>query len=112
MSLTLRIILVASSLMTCIYAIQRIRSAKVDIGDTVYWILVSFYLLLISVFPDIVSFFSRLFGIQSPVNMVFLSIIALLGYKCFSLSIKVSLLEIKLKTLAIQIGLEKTDQGE
>lgn len=107
MALTLRIVLVACSLLTSVYAIRRIRSARVDIGDTVYWILFSFYLLLISIFPGIMSFFSRLLGIQSPVNMVFLSVIALLGYKCFTLSIKVSAMEIKLKTLALDMSLEQ-----
>jgi hypothetical protein len=107
MALTLRIVLVACSLFTSVYAIRRIRSARVDIGDTVYWILFSFYLLLISIFPGIMSFFSRILGIQSPVNMVFLSVIALLGYKCFTLSIKVSAMEIKLKTLALDLSLEK-----
>lgn len=110
MTLTLRIALVACSLITCVYAIKRIRSAKVDIGDTVYWILFSFYLLIISVFPGIMSFFSRLLGIQSPVNMVFLSVIALLGYKCFTLSIQLSQVEIKLKTLATHMALEETNQ--
>ena len=110
MTLTLRIVLVVCSLLTCAYAIRRIRASGVDISDTVFWILFSFYLLLISIFPGIMSFFSRLLGIQSPVNMVFLSVIALLGYKCFTLSIQLSQVEIKLKTLATHMALEETNQ--
>lgn len=110
MTLTLRIVLVVCSLLTCAYAIRRIRASGVDISDTVFWILFSFYLLLISIFPGIMSFFSKLLGVLSPVNMVFLSVIALLGYKCFTLSIKVSALEIKLKTLAVDMSLEKANK--
>lgn len=112
MTFTLRIVLVVCSVLTCAYAIQRIRAAKVDIGDTVFWILFSFFLLLISIFPDIMSFLARIVGIQSPVNMVFLSVIALLGYKCFTLSIKISALEMKLKMLAIDIALKEKKAEE
>ena len=108
MTVTLRAVLVICSLLTCLYAIQRIRMAKVDINDTVFWIIFSLYLLLISIFPGIMSFFSTVIGIQSPVNMVFLSVIALLGYKCFTLSIKMSTLEMKLKMLALAMSLSES----
>lgn len=107
MTLTLRVVLVVCSLLTCVYAIQRIRMANVDINDTVFWIVFSLYLLVISIFPKIMEFFSIVIGIQTPVNMVFLSVIALLGYKCFTLSIKISTLEMKLKTLAMAMSLSK-----
>ncbi|MPM50867.1 hypothetical protein SDC9_97613 [bioreactor metagenome] len=102
MTITLRVILIVFSVITSAYTIQKIRKSKVDIGDTVFWILFSFYLLLISIFPNIMVFLARLCGIQTPVNMVFLSVIALLGYKCFTLSLKISAMEMKFKLKVIR----------
>lgn len=112
MTLVLRIFLVLCSILTCAYAIRRIRSSGVDINDTIFWIVFSFYLLIISIFPSIMSFFSRLLGFQAPVNMVFLSVIALLVYKCFTLSIKLSALEIKLKTLAGHMSIDRHSNNQ
>ena len=100
MTVTLRVVLVLGSLLTTVFAIRRIRSARIDISDTVFWILFAFFLLLISIFPQIIGLLAQLVGVQSEENVVFLLTIAVLIYKCFTLTIKVSTLELKLKTLA------------
>ena len=110
MTITLRVILIVLSLVTLAYTIHKIRKSKVDIGDTVFWALFALYLLVISVIPGIMVFFARLIGIQSPVNMVFLSVIALLSYKCFTLSLKVSAMDMKFKLKVIQDGLNENEE--
>ncbi len=112
MSITLRILLIAGSLVFATNAIRKIRSSTVEIGDVLFWIVFSALLLLISLFPQIVFFASELFGIQSAVNTVFLCIIALLAYKSFSLSIKVSSLSLKLRRLTAKLATQEAIERE
>ena len=112
MSMILRILLILGSLLFTTHAIRKIRSSTIEIGDALFWIVFSFFLLLISIFPKIIFLATDLFGIQLPVNMVFLCVIALLAYKSFSLSIKVSALSMKLKTLTAMLAAQHEIQFE
>ena len=75
MSVSLRIILVIASILVVFYVLRRIRKAKLKIEYSLFWIVFSFLLLIISIFPKIANFFAKICGIQSPVNFVFLFII-------------------------------------
>lgn len=69
-------------------------------------------LIFMSLFPSVVSFFTRLAGIQSPVNLVFLAIIFILIIKLFSMTVKISELENKTKELTQKIAIDKTLEYE
>jgi len=111
-SIVLRILLIVGSLVFATNTMRKIRASTIEIGDALFWIIFSFFLLLISFFPRIVFFTAELIGIQSPVNMVFLSIIALLAYKSFSLSIKVSALSMKQKMLTATLATQQAIETE
>ena len=112
MTLTLRALLIIVSILATTGVIGRIRKAKMQIEDAVFWVLFSFLLILLAVVPRVLYFFTELLGMQSPANLLFLVIIGLLLMKVFSMSIKLSLLEEKLKTLAQNEALEKLAQDQ
>ena len=112
MTLTLRALLIIVSVLATTGVIGRIRKAKMQIEDAVFWVLFSFLLILLAVVPRVLYFFTELLGMQSPANLLFLVIIGLLLMKVFSMSIKMSLLEEKLKTLAQNEALEKLERSE
>ena len=112
MTLTLRALLIIVSILATTGVIGRIRKAKMQIEDAVFWVLFSFLLILLAVVPRVLYFFTELLGMQSPANLLFLVIIGLLLMKVFSMSIKMSLLEEKLKTLAQNEALEKLERSE
>ena len=112
MTLTLRALLIIVSVLATTGVIGRIRKAKMQIEDAVFWVLFSFLLILLAVVPRVLYFFTELLGMQSPANLLFLVIIGLLLIKVFSMSIKMSLLEEKLKTLAQNEALEKLERSE
>ena len=112
MTLTLRALLIIVSILATTGVIGRIRKAKMQIEDAVFWVLFSFLLILLAVIPRVLYFFTELLGMQSPANLLFLVIIGLLLMKVFSMSIKMSLLEEKLKTLAQNEALEKLERNE
>ena len=112
MTLTLRILLIVASLLTLLFTIHKIRQARIDISDTVFWIFFSLCLLLMSISPEIMNALADFCGVQSPVNMVFLLTGAALVYKSFTLTLKVSTLELKLKMLAVSSAVKETIQAE
>ena len=91
MTLTLRIVLIIASTLVAIYTLHKIRKAQLNIDDAFYWLFFSVLILVMSIFPDIVYFFSNLLGFQTPSNFVFLLIIFLIVIKLFSLSIELSI---------------------
>lgn len=112
LSILFRVVLVLVSLCTTVYFLRKIRKSKVQIQDVLFWIIFSIVLLVLCVFPKIVSFFSDLLGVQSPVNLLFLVIIFLLMVHQFALTIKISMLEKKLYQLGREYALKMNAQGE
>ena len=120
MSLVLRIILIAVSLLTLLFVLIKIRKAQFCVSDTLFWLFFCVILLVIGVFPQIPSFFAKLLGFQAPSNLVFVGVIFLLLIKLFLMSVKLSRLEDKLSRLVSRRALddgkareaEKSDAAE
>lgn len=107
MSLSLKIVMIIISMLTCFYIARKLRKSQMNINDTVFWIFFAVILVLLSVFPGIASWGSRLLGFQAPVNFVFVVVIFLLILRMFTMSIKISVLEDKLKNLTEEIGIRE-----
>lgn len=110
LSTALRILLIAGSLLTLVFMLNRIRISKMQIKDSIFWILFSLMLLLFAIFPQIASWASLLLGIQSPINFVFLFIIFILVVQLFSYSIRLSRMDAKLKQLAQRVAIDEKDK--
>ena len=93
MSGFLRIILIVVSVMTFIYISRKLKKSQLQVMDAFFWIVFSFVLMVIGVFPGIAMFFAKVVGVQSPVNFVYLVVIFLLLLRTFMLTIRISFLE-------------------
>ncbi len=111
MSIVLRILLILFSFITMISMIKKIRSSKVQIEYSIFWILFSVGIIVIAVFPQIVTELAELIGVQSPVNMIFLIIIFILIVRLFQLTVQISQLEYKLKELVQKIAILSSDKN-
>lgn len=88
MSIYLRIILVVISMLSMMNVMKRVRRFKLQIENSIFWIIFSLLLILVAVFPDPMFWLAELLGIQSPANMVFLFVIFILLIKTFNLTLK------------------------
>ena len=68
----IRVCLVLGSLITATYILRRVRLAKVQIEDTIFWLLFSGILLILAIFPGIAYWAAYLLGFQSPINFVYI----------------------------------------
>ncbi len=112
MSWMLRVILVLTSVMTCFWILRKIRKSQVRIEDSVFWLLFSLGLILLSLFPQLASWAANLIGVVSPVNFVFLSIIFVLMLKLFLLSIKTSQQEHKLQSFVQNYAIREKEKED
>ena len=103
----IRVCLIIGSLITAGYILQRVRSAKVQIEDTIFWLLFSAALLILAIFPGIAYWAANLLGFMSPINFVYVVIIFLLLAKQFFMSIKLSQLDSKVRILTEQVALNE-----
>lgn len=110
MTLTLRVVLVLVSLMTLLFVMRKVRSSKIRLEDSMAWILFSGVLFALSVFPGIFDFLAELAGVYSTVNFVFLFFIFVLLILCFSLNMKVSQMDTKIKELTQLLAIEKFER--
>lgn len=107
MSIMLRLVLIAASVLACILVIRRIRKSGLQIDDALFWIVFSFVLIILSVFPNIIYKLADLLKAQSPANLLYLIIIGILIFKVFLMSLHISSLEAKIKVLVQETALQK-----
>jgi len=112
MSILLRIFLFVGAVCTLVYFFSKIRKNNLDIDYSLFWIIFSCVLVVVSIFPAIITWAAQLLGFISPANMVFLLIIFLLTVKLFSVTVKLSRLEHKLKTLSQSIAIKEADEDK
>lgn len=110
MSIELRVVLIVASLLTLVFITKKVRSSKVELDDSIFWFCFAGVLLVLSIFPQIFYFLSKLAGTQAPVNFVFLFFIFVLLILGFSLTMRISRMDTRLKELTQQLAIEKFER--
>lgn len=112
MSITLRIILIISSFCAFLLCIKKIKQSKLRVENSVTWMLGSIFLILMSIFSNVVAWLSEKLGFVSPVNFVFLIIIAFLLIQTFIDNIHITELNEKIKNLNHYIALTEKENKD
>ena len=81
------------------YVLRNIRDQKLQINDSLFWFFFAVLLLVLAIFPGITFFFADILQIESPANLLFLVMFAILIYRSFQQSIRLSQLDNKIKEL-------------
>ena len=107
-----RIVLIVVSLLSTYYILKKIRQSKLQIEYAIFWIVFAGVLVIISLFPWLVTLFTRLLGMQLPVNFVFMVFIFILLVKLFMMTIELSTLENKVKDLTQELALAEKERRD
>lgn len=102
-----RILLILVALSAFWFVIHQIRKAQLQIPDSISWMGFGLICVIIAIFPQISYGLADLLGIQSPVNLVYLVIIALLILRVFKLTLRLSQLDTKIKELSQKIAIDE-----
>lgn len=112
MPLSIRLICVIGAAITFIAIVTRVRRSRVRIQDAIFWILLSFALLVVAIFPGIAFFFAQLLGFQSPSNFVFLVVITILLIKEFTNTLSISALNSRIDQLVQEQALRDYERSK
>lgn len=110
MTLELRVVLVAVSLITLIFVARKVRSSKVKLEDSIFWFCFAVLILVVSIFPQVFYWLSSLAGTDAPVHFVFLFFIFVLLIQSFNLNMRISQADTKIKELTQQLAVEKFER--
>lgn len=95
----LQLVFIVTSLITFIYVLNKIRKHKLNINDSIIWILWSLLLLIISIFPNLGINLATILGFQSTSNFIICIFIFFIYIIVFYQGIQISLLKEKNKEL-------------
>ena len=101
----LQIILALSSIAFLMMTIYFIRKKGLDLYRSLLWLFMAVLFLVLSLFPGIVTFFSRLIGIATASNAIFLIIIFFLLVVSLSMSAALSRHHMRIKRLVQSLSL-------
>lgn len=113
----MRVFIGVIMVLAIIYVCHEIRKKRIDIRHALVWLVVGCLLLLMDIFPAILTGLSEFFGFVLPVNMLFFLGFLLSVMILFELSAKVSKLSDQNKKLVqdiaiLQRRIEELEKGQ
>lgn len=107
MSLMLRVVLIALSLLFIVFVFCTVNRRKLQMRYSLIWLILSFCLLVVALFPQLVVWASRLAGVETPSNFIYLLGIFFLLVVAFSQTVNLSKQADRTKKLIQMISIEK-----
>ena len=106
MSLPLRIILIVISLLFVSLVFYTVNRKHMQLSDSLVWLLVSFLMIVLAFFPRLGIWLSRLVGIETPVNFIYLVGIVVLLVLVFHLTVQHSKAKQQVIAIIQEISIE------
>ncbi len=105
MSIALRISLLVGILIYLIFILILLRRKSLNLKYSLLWLVIAAVLLIMVIFPDVVSLLAHLMGVVSPINAIFLAFISFILLLIISLTAIVSGQQRKIKTLIQNVAI-------
>ena len=106
MTITLRLVVTAASILTAAMVLRKIRKSQLQIEDSIFWIGFCFILVVFALFPRVPDMLSKLAGTYTTANFIYMAVIFLLIVKLFRMTLAISKLESQIKRLGEAPGLD------
>lgn len=106
MPLNLRIALIVLSLLFVVCVFYCVNHKKLQLQFSLIWIFMALIMILIAIFPQIVYLLSKLLGIKTASNLVYLFGIIILFVVIINLTIKISKQSNQIKNLIQEISIQ------
>ncbi|MGL4663251.1 MAG: DUF2304 domain-containing protein [Culicoidibacterales bacterium] len=107
MTHNLQLLLIIGSVGYFSFLMWKLTQSKDHVNDMIFPMIVSLFLIVVSIFPKILLQLSAFFGVQSEVNMIFIITIAILYFFVINLQAKIVKKQNQIKKLAQELALVK-----
>ena len=105
MNESLRISMILLAIITFLFVVRKVKYNTIHIKDTIIWVLWTALVMILAIFPQILSYISHLLGFELVSNSIFFFICGFLYITVFLQAQKVSLQQERIKNLSQEIGL-------
>ena len=112
MTLGLRILLFCGILFYLGFIVSMLKSKKLNLRYSLLWLISAFVLAVLDIFPDILTCISKLIGIQTASNAIFVIVIFFMLLLLVSLTSVVSKQNKQIKTLVQHLALIRKELDE
>ena len=112
MTVILRCVLIVVSILLTFFVLKKIRQSKVEIEDSIFWVMFALMMVVFSIFPGLADILSDFVGTYSTSNFIFMFVIFILLVKVFFLSLKISQLESRVTELIQQLALDRKEEAD
>lgn len=94
-----------------IYLFRKLRTKQADVRFVLPWILLDVLMAVVTAFPGILRFFCRIFGIETPSNMLFFFALVFLGLIVFSMTLTISGQNAQIRDLTQRLAIHEEQEG-
>lgn len=108
-SFKLQFILLIATIFLFAFLIKRLREYKLELKYSLLWIIICFLSVIVAISPQILSVFSEIIGIETPVNTLFLFAITATLVIQYSFTLNISKLASRTKELSQELGILKNE---
>lgn len=112
MELKFKIFLICLCLVFAIFIYKKIEKGKIQLKYSLSWYLVTFMLILATIFDELLIPLKNFFGFETTSNMIFLFGFLILIMIVFSLNVKISDLTAKNTKLTQEVALLKKEMSK
>lgn len=112
MNLQLQVVFFTVSFITLVWVIREIRKHKMNIDDSIIWIIWALFLLVLSIYPNLAIFISRKMGFISASNFILSLFIFFLYIILFFQTISMSGLKEKNKELIQKLSIKEYESKQ
>lgn len=111
-SLSLQIELIVFALLFAVFIFKKMRDQKLSVKFSLMWLGVIICIIVLAVFPKILSALCRITGVETPSNLLFFLALFVLLFMCFTLTSSLSVNNNKTKRIVQISSIEKYEQKE
>lgn len=108
----LQIEMIVATILLLLLIIVSLKKNTISIKSSIAWLLLPIVFLIISIFPDPLTAFSKWLGFETFSNFIFVVIIALLIIICFFLTISINHQQTKITKLIQEVSILKKEQHD
>ncbi|MCR0263988.1 DUF2304 domain-containing protein [[Clostridium] innocuum] len=90
MNSILRIYLIIVAILFLLFILKNLKQKMIEIRYAIAWLSVAIVIFFISIFPETVTFITRIFNIRTPINTIMIVAIFILFIAVFSLTLVIS----------------------
>ncbi len=111
MNVRLQIFLFAVCFLVLLFLLRTLKTRKADIRYILPWLTLDILMAVVTAFPGILGYFCRLFGIETPSNMLFFFALLFLAAIVCSLTLTVSKQNAQIRDLTQRLALREKEEA-